>query len=635
MSGYVRQSVADIVTDEVVEALPLNNEFNALEAAFGSSTGHAHDGSVGNGPKINLTDAVTDILPVANGGTGRSTAMSAAELLTEIKTVDGTGSGLDADLVHGNSLQSSATDTTSGALLQVGSFGLGGSIILVTPDLNNDRPTGFYYCNSPTNSPVSSNGWLLQQRLGEDYVTQLYSTISGSVYRRIKNETWGSWIKLYDESNLPTMTASDILTSIKTVDGSGSGLDADLLDGQHGSYYSNAANLTGTFGGAITTSTKANFNAGLSASTVTVGSTAPASDAIIAAPRLGNSFEFGHTNASGYRSVLGAESSSGKSFLAFNAEAGTTANTYRTRGIQGSVIRGNTAGGIDFGKIPTASADNQTFGTLATLDVNGTFTAQNQLKAVGNVYAGSSYLSTTGEINGSTWGGNLSTYLASTYAPLSGAAFTSNITGTTLQFLRNGGGYFSNGFQMQHTTGINDFLVGSTYQGNFYGLTLQYEIDSGGNIKTKIGRYYNSSVVTSLTFTNSEIQASSNLYAVGFLAAGGGSAVLSTTGDVSGSTWGGSLATYLGANYRSNSYLDTNFARIVNVPGIIAGMSTGGLGSYAFLKSGGSYSAGSSYAGSSLFYSNDTGASGNAATGTWLAMGTGAANTATVFLRIA
>lgn len=32
-------------------------------------------------------------------------------------------------------------------------------------------------------------------------------------------------------------TASEILTAIKTVDGSGSGLDADLLDGQDGSYY--------------------------------------------------------------------------------------------------------------------------------------------------------------------------------------------------------------------------------------------------------------------------------------------------------------------------------------------------------------------------------------------------------------
>jgi hypothetical protein len=34
-----------------------------------------------------------------------------------------------------------------------------------------------------------------------------------------------------------TYTASDVLTKLKTVDGTGSGLDADLLDGQHASYY--------------------------------------------------------------------------------------------------------------------------------------------------------------------------------------------------------------------------------------------------------------------------------------------------------------------------------------------------------------------------------------------------------------
>ena len=36
-------------------------------------------------------------------------------------------------------------------------------------------------------------------------------------------------------------TASEILTAVKTVDGASSGLDADLLDGQHGSYYTQYA----------------------------------------------------------------------------------------------------------------------------------------------------------------------------------------------------------------------------------------------------------------------------------------------------------------------------------------------------------------------------------------------------------
>lgn len=37
--------------------------------------------------------------------------------------------------------------------------------------------------------------------------------------------------------------ATDVLNKLKTVDGSGSGVDADLLDGQHGSYYRNANNI--------------------------------------------------------------------------------------------------------------------------------------------------------------------------------------------------------------------------------------------------------------------------------------------------------------------------------------------------------------------------------------------------------
>jgi hypothetical protein len=46
------------------------------------------------------------------------------------------------------------------------------------------------------------------------------------------------------ESNATAdQTAAQILTAIKTVDGASSGLDADLLDGQEGSYYRDAANL--------------------------------------------------------------------------------------------------------------------------------------------------------------------------------------------------------------------------------------------------------------------------------------------------------------------------------------------------------------------------------------------------------
>ena len=51
--------------------------------------------------------------------------------------------------------------------------------------------------------------------------------------------------------NATSYTAADVLSKIKTVDGSSSGLDADLLDGQDGAYYRNASNINaGTIGDA-------------------------------------------------------------------------------------------------------------------------------------------------------------------------------------------------------------------------------------------------------------------------------------------------------------------------------------------------------------------------------------------------
>ncbi len=59
-------------------------------------------------------------------------------------------------------------------------------------------------------------------------------------------EQWNgsSWVEMplvYIKSS--QYTASDVLAKLLTVDGNGSSLDADLLDGQHGSYYTNASNL--------------------------------------------------------------------------------------------------------------------------------------------------------------------------------------------------------------------------------------------------------------------------------------------------------------------------------------------------------------------------------------------------------
>ena len=70
MAGYIRQSVADIINGAEITAPPLNAEFNQLRNAFDGATGHAHDGSAGNAPQIELSTSVAGYLLPAHGGVG-------------------------------------------------------------------------------------------------------------------------------------------------------------------------------------------------------------------------------------------------------------------------------------------------------------------------------------------------------------------------------------------------------------------------------------------------------------------------------------------------------------------------------------------------------------------------------------
>lgn len=77
MAGYTRQSIGDIINGLEITAPPLNAEFNQIDAAFDEATGHTHDGSAGNGPKINLQTSVSGYLPAEHGGMGGKNNLSA------------------------------------------------------------------------------------------------------------------------------------------------------------------------------------------------------------------------------------------------------------------------------------------------------------------------------------------------------------------------------------------------------------------------------------------------------------------------------------------------------------------------------------------------------------------------------
>jgi hypothetical protein len=85
----------------------------------------------------------------------------------------------------------------------------------------------------------------------------------------------------------------------------------------------------------------------------------------------GNCIEFGHSNSAGYRSTLGAWVGNGAPFLGLQCEAGTTGNTFRTRGIAGSLISTDNAGAMTFNRVTNSNADNQTAVESMRIDSSG------------------------------------------------------------------------------------------------------------------------------------------------------------------------------------------------------------------------------------------------------------------------
>lgn len=104
-------------------------------------------------------------------------------------------------------------------------------------DLNTYTTDGYYHQNSNANASSGSNypvalAGMLEVTSDGSMVYQRYTTYNSvhTVYvRTYYSGTWYNWAKQWDNLN----------------DGSGSGLDADLLDGQQGSYYYPASNPNG------------------------------------------------------------------------------------------------------------------------------------------------------------------------------------------------------------------------------------------------------------------------------------------------------------------------------------------------------------------------------------------------------
>lgn len=185
----------------------------------------------------NMTLALANDLAAVEGLSGTGIAVRTATDTWATRTlVAGTGILLtNADGVAGNitvaaNVQTSATDNTAGRILTVGAFGVGKTA--VTADW--DPATGSAITQaivSSTNSPggVAYMGWQVAHGT-PGYAANFAARNGHFQFQTQEAGTWGSWIEPWTPNN----------------DGAGSGLDADLLDGQNGTFYTTGSNITGS-----------------------------------------------------------------------------------------------------------------------------------------------------------------------------------------------------------------------------------------------------------------------------------------------------------------------------------------------------------------------------------------------------
>jgi hypothetical protein len=161
-------------------------------------------------------------------------------------------------------------------------------------------------------------------------------------------------------------TAADVLTKTKTVDGSGSGLDADLLDGQHGSYYQPAASAI-TTGNISGQSVSYAATAGASGVVANVVLGAPASSINITGLN-GDSHEF-------YEITVYGKGPSTYIRLQFNGDAGTNYGFWTSlgTGTQTKLLFGfaDTIGSISRLMLQAKSGTSRLIQILGTSAPNG------------------------------------------------------------------------------------------------------------------------------------------------------------------------------------------------------------------------------------------------------------------------
>lgn len=148
-----------------------------------------------------------------------------AKIWTE--DTDGSNSGLDADLLDGVQgdvyLKNNQSKSDFNDCDKPGIYALYRNGGVSNAPSNNS----YWGCIACSTDPMRSNNYMAQIAFTDN-------NAAGPVYIRYRTVNWQPWHVLWNGTNTGDyLLTSNLLTELKKVDGTGSGLDADLLDGKH------------------------------------------------------------------------------------------------------------------------------------------------------------------------------------------------------------------------------------------------------------------------------------------------------------------------------------------------------------------------------------------------------------------
>lgn len=203
----------------------------------------------GGGGAVALDDLTDVVITAANTGdylrySGTNWVdVTVSQLLTDLSTVDGTGSGLDADLLDGNHASAFALTAHTHTINDL-------SDVVITSAAAGDyiRHNGSDWVDSPISQmltdikTVDGTGSGLDADLLDGNEASAFAvvahthTVDDLSDVTITAAAAGDYLR-YNGSAWVDVDATQLLTDIKTVDGTGSGLDADTLDGNDASAF--------------------------------------------------------------------------------------------------------------------------------------------------------------------------------------------------------------------------------------------------------------------------------------------------------------------------------------------------------------------------------------------------------------